>query len=171
MEYDGNGILLWQIEDGTSEPDWFSMTILELVLLNILMPTEIELLLAVLVAVLFLRQLLSERGNTLAAAVEISGGANFEVATFEEDFAKYRTPESSFPVLLSDGGDSDVWPDASFSIVDFQEGTEELAQKLIADGHVVGRCQHNLGHTITMDIWDLALQWFLCMNIKRLPVG
>ena len=60
---------------------------------------------------------------------------------------------------MSDGGDSDVWPDPSFTIVDFQQGTEELAQKLLVDGHVVGRCQHNLGHTITSDIWDLALTW------------
>ena len=156
----GMEFFLWQIEDGTSEPD--------LVLYDDLRTCVVEHFDANRDRIvaggfsggsLFTTVVISERGNTLAAAVELSGGANFEVATFEDDFAKYRTPESKFPVLLSDGGDSDVWPDPSFSIVDFQEGTEELAQNLIADGHVVGRCQHNLGHTITMDIWDLALQW------------
>ena len=156
----GMEFFLWQIEDGTSEPD--------LTLYDDLRTCTVEHFGAnrdrVVVGgfsggSLFTTVVLSERGDTLAAAVEMSGGANFEVATFEEDFAKYRTPSNKFPVLLSDGGDSDVWPDPSFTIVDFQEGTEELAQKLLADGHVVGRCQHQLGHTITSNIWDLALTW------------
>ena len=54
------------------------MTILELVLLNILMPTEIELLLADLVAVLFLRQLSFQNEEIpCLQTVELSGGANF----------------------------------------------------------------------------------------------
>ena len=156
----GMEFFLWQIEDGTSEPD--------LTLYDDLRTCAVQHFGAnrdrVVVGgfsggSLFTTVVLSERGDTLAAAVEMSGGANFEVATFEEDFAKYRTPSHKFPVLLSDGGDSDVWPDPSFTIVDFQQGTEELAQKLLTDGHVVGRCQHQLGHTITSSIWDLALTW------------
>ena len=156
----GMEFFLWQIEEGTSEPD--------LVLYDDLRTCAVEYFGANRDRVvaggfsggsLFTTVVISERGDTLAAAVELSGGANFEVATFEEDFAKYQTPQSNFPVLLSDGGNSDVWPDPTFTIVDFQQGTEELAQKLLGDGHVVGRCQHTLGHTITMDIWDLALTW------------
>jgi poly(3-hydroxybutyrate) depolymerase len=156
----GMTFFLWQIEDGTSAPD--------LTLYDDLRTCAVEHFEAnrdrVVAAgfsggSLLTTVVLSERGDTLAAAVEMSGGANFEVATFEEDFAKYRTPAHQFPVLLSSGGTSDVWPDPTFTVVDFQEGTDILAEKLLEDGHTVGRCQHNSGHTITWDIWDLALTW------------
>ena len=108
---------------------------------------------------LFNTVLISERGDELAAAVELSGGADYEVATFEADMAPYMTPSYTMPVLLVDGGDSDLWPNESFPVVNFQEGTERLEALLLNDGHHIGRCSHTQGHTITSNTFDLAIEW------------
>ncbi|MBM75571.1 MAG: hypothetical protein CMK59_09220 [Proteobacteria bacterium] len=108
---------------------------------------------------LFNTVLISERGADLAAAVELSGGSDYEIPTFEEDMAPYSTPNYRMPVLLVDGGDDDLWPNASFPIVNFQEGTERLEGQLLGDGHHVGRCSHTQGHSITSNTFDLAIEW------------
>ena len=108
---------------------------------------------------LFNTVLLGQRADHIATIVEMSGGANIEVPTFEEKFARYDTPAVDIPVLLISGGDNDLWPDASFPVVHFQEATDTLQNKLLEDNQFVVRCTHNTGHNITNKAFSSAIEW------------
>lgn len=108
---------------------------------------------------LFTTMVLSQRADTLAAAIEMSGGADIEVPIYEDPIAPYQTPAWPLPVLLQSGGSTDIWPDASFVIVNFQEGTEYLAGQLADDGSLVVHCEHDRGHTVTNNGYSLAIDW------------
>ncbi len=83
------------------------------------------------------------RGDMLAAAVIFSGG----VAAW----LPYVTPAYKLPVVLVDGGPTDVYG----GIVNFNDMTQTLADNLVDDGHIVVACDHGGGHTLPMgaDIW------------------
>lgn len=108
---------------------------------------------------LFNTVILGERADHIAALVEMSGGANIEVPTFEEKLAPYDTPSVDVPVLLISGGENDLWPDASFPIVHFQNATDTLQEKLLDDEQFVVRCTHNTGHNITNKAFSTAIDW------------
>ncbi len=109
---------------------------------------------------LFVTVLARERGDTLASIVEISGGADIEPTLgIEDTIAEYGTPAYQMPALLFSGGEEDVWPDPSFTIIDFQEATDSLQASLVADGHFVVRCKHDYGHTIPWDALELLQDW------------
>ncbi|MCB9795902.1 MAG: hypothetical protein H6741_24670, partial [Alphaproteobacteria bacterium] len=71
----------------------------------------------------------------------------------------YTTPAYAYPALLVSGGTQDVWPSPQFALIDFVAGTDTLESNLVADGHVVVRCRHNQGHTITQDEYAFAVEW------------
>ena len=108
---------------------------------------------------LFTTVVATQRADTLSTFVELSGGADIDVFLFDEPVSAYTTPAWSVPSLLVSGGSSDVWPDASFVVVDFDEATDTLAADLEADGHYAVRCQHNAGHTITTPAYTFTVDW------------
>jgi predicted esterase len=111
---------------------------------------------------LFLTVLLSQRSDTLAAVAEMSGGAEIELGILVEDtIAPYSSPTSNVPVLLISGGDNDLWPDPSYTLVQFDESSDTLQQLLLADDLFVVRCRHNAGHTITQKAYSTSVDWLL----------
>jgi predicted esterase len=108
---------------------------------------------------LFTTIVASQRGDTLAAIVEMSGGSDLEVSLAEGEVASYDTPAYTMPALLATGGTNDVWPSPDFPIVDFVAGTDTLEASLVADGHYTVRCRHERGHTITNAELELAVEW------------
>jgi len=101
----------------------------------------------------------SQRGDAFAAVVEASGGSDIDVPIWTDLGAAYETPAHTMPVLLMSGGDSDVWPNASLTIVDFDAATDTLESQLAADGHLVVRCRHTAGHTLTSRGLSLTIDW------------
>jgi poly(3-hydroxybutyrate) depolymerase len=79
--------------------------------------------------------LVLERSQYLAGAAIFSGG----IGLFP-----YETPDSRMPVLLVDGGPTDIFG----RVVNFHTMTEEFATRLTEDGHFVVHCVHTSGHTI-----------------------
>lgn len=110
---------------------------------------------------LFTTLIASQRGDTLASIVEMSGGADLDVVISESTVAAYSTPAYDFPALLASGGSTDRWPSPSIAIVDFEAGSDTLEHHLVSDGHLVVRCHHDQGHTITNAEFALAQQWVL----------
>ena len=108
---------------------------------------------------LFSTVVASERGELLASLVEISGGSDITMPTFEEPISQYETPQNTMPSLLISGGEQDQWPGGGITLVDFTVATNTLEDSLIRDGHFVVRCEHTQGHTITMDAYNAAKQW------------
>lgn len=108
---------------------------------------------------LFNTIILSQRSETLAASVHISGGADLEVATYTNPFAPFNLPTHDIPVLLFSGGSQDVWPNASFPIVNFTEGTEHLFNQLQQNDFLAVLCKHNSGHTITSRSYLQSIEW------------
>lgn len=108
---------------------------------------------------LWTTEVLSQRADTLAAAIEMSGGADVEIPLAEDPIAEYDTPAWPLPVLLQSGGANDIWPNASLVIVDFTAATDTLEQELIEDGSLVVRCEHSSGHTVTNTGFSLAVDW------------
>ena len=102
---------------------------------------------------------LGHRGDTLAAAVSASGGADVEIPLFESPFSAWTEPAARVPVLLQAGGSADVWPDESLAIVDFSEATDTLQEHLVDAGHYTVRCDHDSGHTITQAGYNAAIDW------------
>lgn len=100
---------------------------------------------------------LSQRGDTFASVVEMSGGANVDV--LGNLGAKYETPASKVPVLAFSGGETDVWPSVDLVLVDFGAATDTLVGELTDDEHAVVRCEHDQGHTLTQAQWNLSLEW------------
>lgn len=108
---------------------------------------------------LWTTEVMAQRGDTLAAAIEMSGGADVEIPLAEDPIAEYDTPAWPLPVLLQSGGESDIWPSASFTLVDFSAATDTLQDELVEDGSLVVRCEHSRGHTVTTDGYNLAVAW------------
>lgn len=158
----GQKFHLWDIEEGTHQNDLALYDDLRTCVAN-----EFSVDLDKLVSTgfsggsLFNTVLLSNRSDTLAAVVEMSGGADLQVPLFEGTFAPYQTPSTDIPILLVSGGDSDIWPDASFTLVDFNDATDTLQENLLADEQFVVRCRHNSGHTITLKAFSTAVDWIL----------
>lgn len=90
--------------------------------------------------------LLGERSDVLATGVASSGG------TGDFPAPAYTPPGRDLPVLLVDGGPTDVWPDATFPVIPFQTTTLAFRDALVADGHEVAWCEHDLGH-FTLPAW------------------
>ncbi len=102
-----------------------------------------------------------ERADTLASFVEFSGGNSFTVPLLGGPYIPYATPPHLPPALLVSGGDNDVWPDTTFTVIDFEDASDSLARSLANDGAVVARCHHQLGHTIPSNLWDLGVEWLV----------
>ena len=100
----------------------------------------------------------ANRGDTLAALVEGSGGANIDVPIWTEPGAAWTGSDNAFPSLLITGGESDVWPEG-FEIVDFVDATDTLQGALVDEGHYVVRCDHGRGHTLTNTAWEFMIDW------------
>ena len=156
----GQQFHMWDVEDGTSDKDLALFDDLRTcaaqsfdVDLDALVSSGFS------GGSLFNTVLLGQRADHIATIVEMSGGANIEVPTFEEKFARYDTPAVDIPVLLISGGDNDLWPDASFPVVHFQEATDTLESKLLEDNQFVVRCTHNTGHNITNKAFSSAIEW------------
>ena len=107
---------------------------------------------------LWTTQILMSRSDTLASAVEFSGGAEISVPLDGSPFLLYETPEKRTPTLLTSGGAEDVWPQG-FAIIDFNDASDTLQGGLRVDGHFVVRCEHEAGHTIPQAGWELGLEW------------
>lgn len=99
------------------------------------------------------------RADTLSSAVEWSGGSDYTIPLFEGLWSEWSPPDVQVPVMLGAGGTTDVWPDASFPIVNFLEGTDRLELQLVDAGHTTVRCDHDQGHTITYSGWNAAIDW------------
>jgi len=104
---------------------------------------------------LWTTQVLMSRSDTLASAVEYSGGAELDVPMDGGPFLLYDTPAEKTPVLMTSGGDQDVWPQG-FAIIDFAATTDTLQGGLRVDGHYAVRCRHNAGHTVPQSGWDFG---------------
>lgn len=101
----------------------------------------------------------SHRADTLAAAIELSGGSDIEAPGYKSYLSAYSTPSTNIPVLLTNGNDTDVWPSTSFVIVDFNAASDTLQQELTMDGHLVVRCNDDKGHVMDRKDWDIAQEW------------
>lgn len=104
--------------------------------------------------------LLTQRADTLAAAVVASGGVGLEIPLLG-DALPYATPSYPTPVLMTSGGEQDVWPGGGLTIIDFEASSDTLQTGLVGDGHVVARCNHTLGHTVPGWFWAQAQDWLL----------
>lgn len=109
---------------------------------------------------LFTTVIAAQRGDTLAAVVEGSGGADIEIPIYDDLASKWTaSPEVPFPTLLVTGGESDEWPGGGIVIVNFLEATDTFQDHLVAGGHDVVRCDHGMGHTVTNESWSLMVDW------------
>lgn len=108
---------------------------------------------------LWTSRMIMERSDTLASAVEFSGGVELDIPLDGGPFLTYQTPAETIPVLLSAGGETDVWPGGGFALIDFVAATDILQGGLRTDGHYVVRCDHSQGHTIVLDGWELGQRW------------
>lgn len=110
---------------------------------------------------LFTTLLLAHRADTLATVVQLSGGADLSVPTFDELLALYAEPATDLPVLLTTGGEADAWPSEQLKVVDFYAASDTLQGYLLDDGHYVVRCNDEKGHTVNRADWDLGVSWLL----------
>ncbi len=109
---------------------------------------------------LWTSQVLMSRADTLASAVEFSGGAELDVPMDGGPFLLYESPAEQTPVLMTSGGASDVWPQG-FTIIDFNETTDTLQGGLRLDGHFAVRCRHESGHTVPQNGWSFGQEWVM----------
>lgn len=108
---------------------------------------------------LFTTVVVAHRADTLAAAIELSGGSDLEIPGQDMLWSEYSAPASGLPVLLTSGGETDVWPSTSMPIVDFTAASDTLQGELLADGHVVVRCADDRGHSMNNKDWKIAQAW------------
>ncbi len=94
----------------------------------------------------------SHRGDTLAAILAFSGGA--------DPIWHYETPAYPYPALLAWGGENDTWGYGGFEY-SFEETTLNYAEDLLADGHFVVLCDHGMGHTVPAEGIDMVPDWLL----------
>ncbi|MCB9532158.1 MAG: hypothetical protein H6700_10365 [Myxococcales bacterium] len=92
--------------------------------------------------------LVMTRSDVVAAALIFSGGTGDYVHGYE-------TPEFQTPVLGAYGGDSDVYG----GFVNFKDQMTQFMDGLVADGHFVIGCNHNLGHTVPSSASDNGFDW------------
>jgi poly(3-hydroxybutyrate) depolymerase len=146
----GFSFYLWDVEDGTYDNDVTLYDDLRTCVYNQFAPNMDKVFsMGFSGGGLFTTIITSQRGDTLAAAVEMSGGADIDTGFLDGIVAPYATPAASVPVYLTSGGDNDVWPSSQLVVVNFETGTDTLASNLAADGHFVVRCHHDSGHTVT----------------------
>jgi len=108
---------------------------------------------------LWTSHLVMHRGDTLAAAVSSSGGTDLEIPLLG-DRHPYVTPESPVPTLIISGGPTDVWPDASLPVIEFDVSSQNFVDGLTADGHVVMHCLHDEGHFSWPNwAWTVSIKW------------
>lgn len=108
---------------------------------------------------LFTTMVVRERSDALASMVEISGGSDIEMLTFDSALSAYETPTTPVPSLLISGGENDEWPGGGITLVDFDAATDSLEDQLMADGHFVIRCRHSLGHSVPMTAIGAMQVW------------
>ena len=108
---------------------------------------------------LFATVVRSNRPDTLSSVVEMSGGADLQVPGFANPFSVHNPGPRDGPTLLISGGASDVWPNASFTVVDFDDASQHLFSELLSAEHTSVLCTHSNGHTITPRAWNQALDW------------
>ncbi|MEC9388726.1 MAG: hypothetical protein VX944_01505 [Myxococcota bacterium] len=108
---------------------------------------------------LFTTVLVGSRADTLASIVELSGGSDIDMLTFDEPLSAYRTPAVAVPSLLVTGGATDQWPGGGMTLIDFDSSTKGLAGQLSEDGHYVVLCEHQLGHTVPPNGMTAAEVW------------
>ena len=89
---------------------------------------------------LWTTQLVMERSQFLAAATIFSGGTG--------GFAPYRRPRHPVPLLLVDGGPTDLY---GGGMVNFDQMMADFASRASSDGHFIVECDHGRGHTIPFD--------------------
>lgn len=133
---------------------------------------------------MFTTELAANRGDTLAAVAQGSGGSDIVIDVDENILgfdiqvnlagSTWREQDNKFPVLLGSGGETDVWPSVEdfglpgdlgdlFSdilpLVRFYEATDTFEGHLTDQGHFTVRCDHDLGHTMTQDQYGLVIEW------------
>ena len=108
---------------------------------------------------LFTTLVLRERSDTLASAIELSGGADIDMLTFDNTLSEYITPAKQVPTLLIAGGTTDVWPGGGLELVNFTQATDVLEDHLVSDGHFVVRCEHNQGHVVPLAAVNASWDW------------
>ena len=87
----------------------------------------------------------------LAATAPLSGGS---------DQWSYSAPGAPIPVMLTWGGESDLY--ATYS---FHDASLYLSEALQADGHFVVECEHSTGHNLPP--WGIGYVWsFLSAHPK-----
>lgn len=101
--------------------------------------------------------LLMERSEALASVVTLSGGVDQYGPTLA-----WKPPAAKIPAVVIDGGTNDAWPNPTFSLIDFQAGSDSLSGYLDAAGHTVATCKHTGGHTFPPGAqWAYARAWML----------
>jgi hypothetical protein len=133
---------------------------------------------------MFTTTLAAERGDTLAAVAQGSGGADIVIDVDENILgfdievslagSMWKEQTHKFPMLIGSGGESDVWPsvedfglpgglgellDGVLPLVRFNESTDTLEAYLTDQGHLTVRCDHDLGHTMTGSQYGLVIEW------------
>ncbi len=96
---------------------------------------------------LWTTNLAMNRSEYLAAAAPLSGGT--------EPFQAYDEPVRDIPVMLTWGGEDDL-----FQGLSFQDATFALQASLENDGHWVLMCEHDLGHTLPPVNLDHVIDFF-----------
>ncbi len=85
---------------------------------------------------LFTDQLAGHRGERLASFLSLSGGTG-------GDFVKgWHAPEHKLPGLVLWGG-----PEDKCIVINFEETSHDLEEKLVEGGHFVVECIHNCNHS------------------------
>lgn len=87
------------------------------------------------------------RSEHLAATAPFSGGT--------EPFFEYSTPTDDIPVLVTWGGEDDLYAGLSF-----ETASEGFAAALLQDGHFVATCDHGGGHVIPSGPQDYYWPFF-----------
>lgn len=109
---------------------------------------------------LFSTLVLRERADILASVVEYSGGSDVEVALLGATVAHYETPAQEVPVLMTSGGMMDTYPQGGgFTLVNFEEATNNLEASLATDGIFAVRCSHDMGHTVPPEGLEVGTAW------------
>lgn len=88
------------------------------------------------------------RSQYLAATAPFSGGT--------DGIVEYATPDEDIPVLVTWGGEDDLYGPLSF-----ETASVGFTESLLQDGHFVINCDHGGGHTIPSDPMGLAWPFFL----------
>lgn len=99
--------------------------------------------------------LIMHRAQHLNAALVLSGGVT--------QFTPYRAPDHAMPVLLTWGGPTDQYG----GVINFQDTTYELRDRLRAGGHPVVTCEHSGGHVPPPGVSGWGID-FLAGHVERI---